>query len=62
MNKEEEKIYDYLIDNTIATEDQVNLVCCINGTNKESLNDILFVKSGYRNINQFEESKFQGKE
>ena len=55
MNTEIKKIYDYLIENEIATEEEINLVCCINGTNEESLNDILFVKSGYRNIKQIME-------
>tara|TARA_R100001594_G_scaffold133125_1_gene173653 strand:- start:849 stop:1019 length:171 start_codon:yes stop_codon:yes gene_type:complete len=55
MNTNE--IYDYLIEYEIATTEEVNLVCCINGTNEEALNSILFARTGYRSIEQLQECK-----
>ena len=53
MNTNE--IYDYLIDYGIATENEISLVCSINGTNEESLNSILYSRTGYRDIQQIKE-------
>lgn len=41
----------------IATEDELQLVTAINGYNEEALNDIIYCRTGYRNIEAFEESE-----
>lgn len=38
----------------IATEEEIDLVTSINGYTEETLNDILYVRTGYRDITQFE--------
>ena len=53
MNTNE--IYDYLIEYGIATEKEISLVCSINGTNEDSLNSILYSRTGYRDIEQIKE-------
>ena len=53
MNTNE--IYDYLIDCGIATENEISLVCSINGTNEDRLNSILYSRTGYRDIEQIKE-------
>ena len=55
MNKEEEELYDYLVEFDIATEKEIGLVCSINGTNLESLESILYVRTGYRSLEQLGE-------
>lgn len=55
MFQKEDKIYNYLIDNGIATENEVDLVTTINGYNEETLNDVLFARTGYRSVDQIEE-------
>ena len=55
MSKDTEELYDYLIDYDIATEEEIGLVCSINGTNLESLESILYVRSGYRSLEQIKE-------
>tara|TARA_R110002012_G_scaffold310975_1_gene519854 strand:+ start:210 stop:383 length:174 start_codon:yes stop_codon:yes gene_type:complete len=50
-----DEIYNYLIDYEIATEKEISLVCSINGTNKDSLNSILYSRTGYRDIEQIKE-------
>ncbi len=49
------KYWDWLVDNYIATENELQLVTSINGYSTETLDDILFVRTGYRSIEQFEE-------
>lgn len=51
-----EKIYDYLIDFSIATEEEVQLVVQLNGYKEKTLLDILYARTGYRSIEQYDES------
>ena len=43
-------MYDYLIDNGIATKDEIDLVTAINGNRKETYEDILFVRTRWLNF------------
>ena len=47
------EIWDAIIMYGIATEEELQLVTCINGYNKEALNDKVYVRTGYRNIEKF---------
>ena len=47
-----EEIWDYLLEAGIATEEEMSLVTSINGTNTESLESILYVRTGYRSLEQ----------
>ena len=47
-----DKIYDFIVYNNIATEKEVNLVTCINGYNKEALNNIIYARVGYHDMQQ----------
>lgn len=42
-----EEKYNYLTENGIATDDEIDLVVRINGMTQESLDDILWVRTGY---------------
>ncbi len=55
LDKELDKLYDYLLESEIATLDEVSLVCSINGTNIDSLNSILYSRTGYRSLDQIKE-------
>jgi len=50
----EQEIKDYLLNAGIATEQELDLITNINGWNKTALNDVLFCRTGYRNIEQME--------
>lgn len=50
MTRTIEDIYELMIEYNIATEEEINLITCINGYNIESLEDIIFVRTGYHNI------------
>jgi len=46
------KTYEYLVNNGIATDDEIILVTNINGYNLESLNAILFARTGWHDLEQ----------
>lgn len=47
---------NFLIENCIATEEEVNIVIKINGYSEVTINDILYAKTGYRDIEQYLEN------
>ena len=53
----ENELFDRIINDGIATESEVNLVTDIVGYSIETLNQIIYVRTGYRNIEQYEESE-----
>ena len=48
---------EYLIDNEVVTENEIELIESINGVNEKTYNDILFARTGYRNIEQIEDEE-----
>lgn len=52
MKSLEAKMADFIVDNCIATEAELELVTNINGWKVETLLDILRVRTGYRSIEQ----------
>lgn len=54
MEKEITKLWDFLEERGIATNDELQLITTINGYNIDSLNDVLYVRTGYRNLEQIE--------
>ena len=55
MDKDTHELYDYLMDYEIATEKEISLVCSINGTNLDSLESILYSRTGYRDLEQIKD-------
>ena len=53
--KETNKAWDYVVETGIATEEELRLVTCINGYNMESINSVIYVRTGYHDIEQLEE-------
>lgn len=48
----ENLLYDFIIENEIATDEEISLVTCINGYNEETLNDIIHVRTEYHDAEQ----------
>lgn len=48
-----EQYYNYLVESGIVSEETLDVVTAINGYNEEALDDVLYVKSGYRDIEQY---------
>ena len=50
-----QELWDYLVENNIATEEELKLVTQINGYNEESLENVLYARTGYRSLDQLED-------
>jgi hypothetical protein len=50
-----ESAWEYLTESGIASEEELRLVTSINGYNMDALNSVLYVRTGYRSIEQREE-------
>ena len=48
-----EEYYDYLIENLGINEETIKCVTGINGYNEETLDDILYYFTGYRDLEQY---------
>lgn len=56
MNTNElNEIFDFITEREIATSEEVTLVTKINGWNAESLNSIIYTRTGYHDVEQYEE-------
>lgn len=51
MNLEE--YYNYLIDYELVSGETLDIITSINGYNEETLDDVLYCVSGYRDIEQY---------
>lgn len=57
-NSIENMLWDFLIDNSIATDDELRLVTCINGYKEQTFFDILYARCGLRDLEQAYEEGF----
>ena len=54
-NNDAARVWDYIINNGIATQSELELVTDINGYSVDTLNDVLYARTGYRSIEQIKE-------
>lgn len=54
MNRDIAYVWEALVNMGIATEDELQLVTDINGYNIDTLNDVIYVRTGYHDIEQLE--------
>lgn len=47
------ELWNSIVEYGIATEEELQLVTCINGYNEQSINDIIYVRTGHHDIEQF---------
>jgi hypothetical protein len=55
MDKKVNEVWGLLIEYGVATQKELELVTCINGYNIDPLNDVIYARTGYRNIEQLED-------
>lgn len=48
-----ELIWDEIVECGIATEEELQLITNINGYNEDALNDVVFVRTGYRELGSY---------
>ena len=56
----EAMLWDFIVDNNIATEDEVGLVSDINGLNEDTMTDIIYAKTGLRSYEQCKDEGYSG--
>lgn len=52
-----EDAWDLMLELNIVSEETMQVVTCINGCTVETLNDILYVVTGYRTLEQYAEDE-----
>ena len=50
-----DELWDYLLETNTATEEEMSLVTSINGWSLDSLESILYSRTGYRSLAQIKE-------
>lgn len=48
-------LWDEILERGIATAEELELITSINGYNIESLNDVIYCRTGYNSIDQMDE-------
>ena len=56
----EAMLWDFIVDNNIATEDEVRLVSDINGFNEGTMTDIIYARTGLRSYEQCKDEGYSG--
>lgn len=51
-------IWDFLVEHKIATDDELSLACGLLGESVNTLDSVIFYKTGYRDFNQLYEYEF----
>lgn len=57
MNDVMKDTWDYLVEMGIATNEELQLITCINGYNTDTFNDVIYARTGFRNIEQLMEEE-----
>lgn len=52
------ELWTLIVEYGIATNSEIDLVTDINGNSIETLNNIIYARTGYRDIESYEESEF----
>ncbi len=48
-----DEVYNYLIETNIVSDEALNLITNINGYSIDTLNDVIYCTTGYRDIEQY---------
>ena len=58
MTREEEKKYDTVVEYSVATEEELDLVkCIVPGSWTDIIDDVIFARTGYRSFEQWAEEE-----
>jgi len=50
-----DKIWDYIVEMGIAEDKELKLVTCINGYTEDTLNSVIYARTGYHDMEQLED-------
>lgn len=49
------KLWEYMVDNGIVTDSEVGVACHFNGKSLETMESLLYYKTGYQSLDQLED-------
>lgn len=49
-----DRIWDFLVDNAICTDEEIGLAVALCGKNVQTMERVLFIRTGYRSLDQIE--------
>jgi len=55
--KDIDNMWSWLIENGVATYQELQLITDINGYKMQTLNDVLYARTGYRDREQYEDAE-----
>ena len=58
INEKENTIYDFILENGFTSEETLQVVTAINGYSVETLNDVIYVTTGYHSMEQYIECEY----
>lgn len=59
MTPEEMRIYDFIVEESIATAQELNLArCLVSGSWQYVLESVLYIRTGYHSIEQYIDEEF----
>lgn len=57
MDKKMEMLWDTMVDLGIATDEEIGLATALCGTNLQTLERVLYIRTGYRSLEQMMEEE-----
>lgn len=58
INEKENTIYDFIVENSFASEETLKVITAINGYSVETLNKVIYVTTGYHSMEQYIECEY----
>ena len=55
MDKTINEVWDLLIEYGVATQEELELITCINGYNMDTMDSVIYARTGYQNIEQIQD-------
>lgn len=52
MDKKMNELWDYMVENGIATSDELGLACALCGIDLGTLERVLYIRTGFRSLEQ----------
>lgn len=49
------ELWDFILEYSIATQEELELITCINGYREDVLCDVIYARTGYRSMEQYKE-------
>lgn len=58
MDRETKRYWEVMEECSIATSEELGLACALCGTNVETMRRVLYIRTGYRTLEQWEQEVF----